>query len=101
MVLRLAPRPPLLHLGSWAPDERACANFAAELFGKLPRRNLPPDEAIALGAAVQAALKQGESSVDDLVVTDIAPFTLGIATSVANNDRFLRGIFSSSSAALA
>src|SRR6185369_10858404 len=54
--------------------------FAAQVFGRMPERRLPPDEAVALGAAVQAALKAGHAAVDDMVVTDVTPFTLGIAT---------------------
>jgi len=50
-----------------------------ELFGKEPHRRLNPDEVVALGAAVQAGLVGGDNAVDDLVVTDVAPFTLGIA----------------------
>jgi molecular chaperone HscC len=53
--------------------------LAAQIFGRLPLRALPPDEAIAMGAAVQAALKSNDASVEDMVVTDVAPFTLGIA----------------------
>jgi molecular chaperone HscC len=56
------------------------AQFAARKFGRLPLRTLPPDEAVALGAAVQAALKSRQSAVADMVVTDVAPFTMGIAT---------------------
>ncbi len=52
-----------------------------ELFGKEPRCKLNPDEVVALGAAVQAGLVAGEKSVEDLVVTDVAPFTLGVETS--------------------
>ena len=37
-----------------------------------------PDEVVALGAAVQAGLIARDASVEDLVVTDVAPFTLGI-----------------------
>jgi molecular chaperone HscC len=55
--------------------------LAAKMFGKLPSRQLPPDEAVAMGAAVQAALKSGDEAVGDLVVTDVAPFTLGTDTS--------------------
>ncbi len=54
--------------------------LAAQLFGRLPLRKLPPDEAVAQGAAVQAALKEGKSEVQDMVVTDVAPFTLGISS---------------------
>ena len=56
------------------------SRFAAQIFGRLPLRKLPPDEAVAMGAAVQAALKANDASVEDMVVTDVAPFTLGIST---------------------
>jgi molecular chaperone HscC len=50
-----------------------------ELLGKEPRRRLNPDEVVALGAAVQAGLVGRAAAVEELVVTDVAPFTLGIA----------------------
>jgi len=49
-----------------------------ELFGRPPQRRLNPDEVVALGAAVQAGLIAREERVEDLVVTDVAPFTLGV-----------------------
>jgi molecular chaperone HscC len=49
-----------------------------ELLGKPPQRRLNPDEVVALGAAVQAGLFARSESVRDLVVTDVAPFTLGV-----------------------
>jgi len=58
------------------------AKLAANLFGRLPLRTLPPDEAVAMGAAVQAALKGQEAAVEDMVVTDVAPFSMGIAISM-------------------
>ncbi|MCA9567764.1 MAG: Hsp70 family protein [Myxococcales bacterium] len=67
--------------------------LAASLFGKMPRRTLPPDEAVAMGAAVQAALKSGDTSVDDMVVTDVAPFTLGISTTTSMGRQRIAGIF--------
>jgi molecular chaperone HscC len=51
----------------------------AALLGKEPRCRLNPDEVVALGAAVQAGLVGRAAAVEDLVVTDVAPFTLGIA----------------------
>jgi molecular chaperone HscC len=56
------------------------AQFAARTFGRLPLRKLPPDEAVAFGAAVQGALKARDVAVKDVVVTDIAPFSLGITS---------------------
>jgi molecular chaperone HscC len=70
------------------------SRLAAQTFGKLPLRTLPPDEAVALGAAVQAALKSGDASVEDLVVTDVAPFSMGIAAVSAHGQQQVEGIFS-------
>ncbi len=50
----------------------------ASMFSKPPLCGLNPDEVVALGAAVQAGLIAREASVEDLVVTDVAPFSLGI-----------------------
>jgi molecular chaperone HscC len=49
-----------------------------ELIGRSPQRRLNPDEVVALGAAVQAGLIAREEGVSELVVTDVAPFTLGV-----------------------
>jgi molecular chaperone HscC len=52
-----------------------------QLLGKEPRCRLNPDEVVALGAAVQAGLVGRAAAVEDLVVTDVAPFTLGVEIS--------------------
>ena len=49
-----------------------------QIFGKPPQCRLNPDEVVGLGAAVQAGLISSDRSVEDIVVTDVAPFTLGI-----------------------
>ena len=49
-----------------------------QLFGKEPSRNVNPDEAVALGAAIQAGVLAGE--VDDIVLVDVTPLTLGLET---------------------
>jgi len=48
-------------------------------FGRPARVDINPDEAVALGATVQAGLKSGALSASGLVVTDVAPFSMGIA----------------------
>lgn len=67
--------------------------LAAKLFGRMPLRTLPPDEAVALGAAVQGALKAGHESVADIVVTDVAPFSMGVACSDFLGKRRIDGLF--------
>lgn len=59
----------------------AVVDRVRQLFDKEPRCRINPDEVVALGAAVQAGLVAGDRSLDDLVVTDVAPFTLGVETS--------------------
>ena len=49
-----------------------------QVFGKEPNRNVNPDEAVAMGAAVQAGILAGE--VDDIVLLDVTPLTLGLET---------------------
>jgi molecular chaperone DnaK len=49
-----------------------------ELFGKEPRRDVNPDEAVAVGAAIQAGVLAGE--VKDVLLLDVTPLSLGIET---------------------
>ena len=49
-----------------------------ELFGKEPRKDVNPDEAVALGAAIQAAVLAGD--VKDVLLLDVTPLSLGIET---------------------
>ena len=49
-----------------------------QFFGKEPRRDVNPDEAVALGAAVQAAVLSED--VTDVLLLDVTPLTLGIET---------------------
>lgn len=49
-----------------------------EMFGKEPRRDVNPDEAVAVGAAIQAAVLAGD--VKDVLLLDVTPLSLGIET---------------------
>jgi molecular chaperone DnaK len=49
-----------------------------EFFGREPRRDVNPDEAVAIGAAVQGGVLQGD--VKDVVLLDVTPLSLGIET---------------------
>lgn len=54
--------------------------LAAGLFGRFPAMQINPDEVVALGAAVQAALKQRAAALEEVVLTDVCPYSLGIET---------------------
>ncbi|MEK4143391.1 molecular chaperone HscC [Paenibacillus sp. FSL L8-0333] len=49
----------------------------SRMFGKMPYANISPDETVALGAAVQVALKQRNQALDEMILTDVCPYTLG------------------------
>lgn len=51
---------------------------AKEVFGKEPNRGVNPDEVVAIGAAIQAGVLQGE--VTDILLLDVTPLSLGIET---------------------
>ncbi|WP_285896765.1 molecular chaperone HscC [Janthinobacterium sp. JC611] len=55
--------------------------LVSRMFGRFPAIHLDPDEAVALGAAVQAGLKMRDSALDEVVMTDVAPYSLGISIS--------------------
>lgn len=50
----------------------------ADFFGKEPRKDVNPDEAVAIGAAIQGAVLSGD--VKDVLLLDVTPLTLGIET---------------------
>ncbi|MCD2453300.1 molecular chaperone DnaK [Methylicorpusculum oleiharenae] len=53
-------------------------DFVKSLFGREPRKDVNPDEAVALGAAIQAGVLGGE--VKDVLLLDVTPLSLGIET---------------------
>ncbi len=70
------------------------SQLAESLFGRPPLRTISPDEAVAQGAAVQVALKAGDEQLDDMVATDVAPFSLGVSTVESQGRRRLDDVFS-------
>lgn len=56
--------------------------FVSKLFGKLAYVNINPDEVVALGAGVQAALKGKDAAFKEIILTDVCPYTLGTTVSM-------------------
>ncbi|SMQ73063.1 molecular chaperone HscC [Devosia lucknowensis] len=71
----------------------AVRSLAARIFRQLPVQIIDPDHAIALGAAIQAGLATRDAALDDVVMTDVAPFSLGISSATRSGQHLLDGLF--------
>lgn len=56
--------------------------LVSKLLGRFPSCSLNPDEVVAIGAGIQAAMKERNVVLKEVVLTDVCPYTLGIETSV-------------------
>ena len=65
----------------------AIQNAVKDLFGKEPNRTINPDEVVALGAAIQAGIFQGD--VKDITLVDVIPLSLGIETMGGVNTKLI------------
>ena len=52
--------------------------IAVRLFGKMPYQNYDPSTIVALGAAIQAACRLRNEDIDEVILTDICPYSLGV-----------------------
>ncbi|WP_054957708.1 molecular chaperone HscC [Paenibacillus dakarensis] len=66
-------------------------NTIGRMFGRMPYTNINPDETVALGAAIQTALKQRNKALEEVILTDVCPYTLGTNVARERSD----GTFSS------
>lgn len=65
------------------------------MFGRFPDAHVHPDHAVALGAAVQAGLLARDAALDEIRITDVCPFTLGIDVSERDSHGgVVHGLFS-------
>ncbi len=58
--------------------------FVAKLFGRIPSFGVNPDEAVAIGAALQCGMKSRDKEIQEVMLTDVCPFTLGTEVMVDN-----------------
>jgi molecular chaperone HscC len=64
------------------------------MFGRFPSATVNPDEAVALGAAVQAGLRSRDAALEEVVLTDVCPYSLGVETAARLGDGTVKsGLF--------
>ena len=51
--------------------------FVSRTFGRIPNTGIDPDRVVAVGAALQGAMKERSEAVREMILTDVCPFTLG------------------------
>ena len=69
-------------------------DFVTDYFGKPAVMRHSPDEVVALGASIQAALIDQDSAVDDMIMTDVCPFTMGVEVCKELGGQMRDGYFS-------
>jgi len=66
-----------------------------KMFGRFPSTTVNPDEAVALGAAIQAGLKARDAALREVAITDVCPYSLGVDIGERGpGGAIKRGIFS-------
>ncbi len=66
--------------------------FVSKLFNKFPNFTVHPDEAVAIGVAMEVAIKERNETLKEVIMTDVCPYTLGTSVVVRkDNDRYEGG----------
>ena len=73
-------------LAGGASQMPAFRRLIARLFRRLPVHQINPEEVVARGAAVRAGMAARGQGLDEMVMTDVAPFTLGVETSIKRGE---------------
>ena len=66
-------------------------SMIAKMFRRMPAANLDPDLVVAMGAAIQAGLKARDVALEDLVLTDVFPYSLGVGVYNENDQLGTQG----------
>jgi molecular chaperone HscC len=67
--------------------------LVTRMFGRFPATRVNPDEAVALGVAVQGGLKARDSALKEIVLTDVCPYTLGVEICERIENGYQAGFF--------
>ena len=65
--------------------------FVSKLFNKFPNFTVNPDEAVAIGVAMEVAIKERNESLKEVIMTDVCPYTLGTSVAIRRNSERYEG----------
>lgn len=70
--------------------------LVSRMFGRLPLRHVDPDQAVALGASIAAGLKARAAALEETILTDVCPYSLGVEVTRTDDatGRRVNGFFS-------
>lgn len=69
--------------------------LTTRILNRFPSINLNPDETIAIGAVIQAGLVAEDTALDEVILTDVAPYSLGVKTTIQISEhQYKDGVFS-------
>lgn len=70
------------------------SRLVSRMFLKLPLRHIDPDQGVAMGACIAAGLKARNQQLQETILTDVCPYTLGVSISrMDDNNQRLDGFF--------
>lgn len=61
-------------------------SMVGQMFKRIPRNDYHPDEAVAMGCAIYAGMAEKNNAIRDIILTDICPYTLGVAVKGSGAD---------------
>ncbi len=67
--------------------------LVSRMFGRLPLRQINPDEVVCMGCSVQAGLLARDQALEEIVFTDVCPYSLGIETEAKESGNRVAGLF--------
>jgi molecular chaperone HscC len=67
--------------------------LATQLFQRFPAIEIDPDKVVAVGSAIQAGLKARDEALNDTVMTDVCPYSLGTDVAQGEGDQIQAGFF--------
>ncbi len=69
-------------------------HLMTRLLGRFPSVQMNPDETIAIGAAIQAGLVAEDAALDEVILTDVSPYSMGVDTTIEiRKNQFQHGVF--------